>query len=138
MSKSPLGVGPNHWPVECTRYGLPYGQAAHSTWLQMGAELGVPGLACLMGIYLTSIWRLYPLLRARTPVSDPWLRYVARMVICSLVGFLASAQFVTINGVELPYYVTLVGVGVLKLHSLAQAEAAWAPAAVPYPSYGSR
>jgi hypothetical protein len=51
------------------------------------------------------------------------MRHLARMVIASLVGFIVSAQFVTVEGVELPYYITMIGGGVLKLAS--------SPAAVP-------
>jgi putative inorganic carbon (hco3(-)) transporter len=117
MIKNPFGIGPNHWPIVAKRdYGLP-NMAAHSTWLQAGAELGFPGLICLMGIYASCIIRLWPLMRQRTPVSDPWLRYFARMVIAGLVGFLASSQFVSVDGVELPYYVALIGAGTLRLAS---------------------
>jgi hypothetical protein len=37
------------------------------------------------------------------------------MTIASLVGFIVSAQFVTVYGVELPYYVVLVGASAIKL-----------------------
>jgi O-antigen ligase len=114
MVRQPLGVGPNHWPVTAPQYGLPQ-MAAHSTWLQMGAELGWPGLICLIGIYGVCIWRLWPLTRQRTPVPDPWIRYLARMVISGLVGFISSAQFVSSDGVELPYYIALIGAGTLRL-----------------------
>jgi hypothetical protein len=37
---------------------------------------------------------------------------------------MVSAQFVTVDGVELPYYVTLLGIGVLRVHSAATAAVA--------------
>jgi putative inorganic carbon (HCO3(-)) transporter len=114
LVKHPLGVGPNHWPITAPQYGLPM-MAAHSTWLQMGAELGWPGIVCLFGIYGVCLIRLWPLTRERTPVPDPWVRYLARMVTASLVGFLVSAQFVTVDGVELPYYIVLIGAGTLRV-----------------------
>jgi O-antigen ligase len=116
LVRRPLGVGPNHWPITAPEYGLPE-MAAHSTWLQMAAELGWPGVICLWGIYGTCLIRLWPLTRERTPVPDPWIRYLARMVIAGLVGFLVSAQFVTVDGVELPYYLALIGAGTLRLAS---------------------
>jgi len=116
LLKRPFGVGPNHWPITAPEYGLPV-MAAHSTWLQMAAELGWPGVICLWGIYGTCLVRLWPLTRARTPVPDPWVRYLARMVIAGLIGFLASAQFVTVDGVELPYYLALIGAGTLRVAS---------------------
>jgi hypothetical protein len=39
------------------------------------------------------------------------------MVIASLVGFAVPAQFVSLEFLETPYYVALVGAGVLKLSS---------------------
>jgi O-Antigen ligase len=115
MLRHPFGVGPNHWPLVAPEYGLP-AMEAHSTWFQIGAEFGLPGLFCIMFFYGSCLVRLWPLSRESTPVLDPWMRHLARMVIASLVGFIISAQFVTCTkGVELPYYITLIGAGVLKL-----------------------
>jgi hypothetical protein len=47
------------------------------------------------------------------------------MVIASLTGFAVSAQFVSLAGLEAPYYVALLGAGALKLSSLP------APATIP-------
>jgi O-antigen ligase len=116
MLRHPLGIGPRHWRTTAAQLGLP-NQEAHSTWFQMGAELGWPGAICIMGFYGTCLSRLWPLTRERTPVPDPWLRYLARMVIAALIGFLISASFVTTDGVELPYYITLVGMGTLRMAS---------------------
>ncbi len=120
LLRSPLGVGPNHWPLVAPNYGLPR-MAAHSTWLQTAAELGFPGLLFLSSIYALCLGRLLPLTRERRPVADPAYRHFARMVIASLAGFIVAAQFVTSEGVELPYYVVLIGAGVLKLSSSARA-----------------
>jgi O-antigen ligase len=114
MQKEPLGVGPGHWRTVSAQYGMP-GKEAHSTWLQTGAELGVPGLCCLLGFYLLIVYRLFPFVRKSRPVSDPWLSYFARMSISSIVGFIVAAQFVTLQGVELSYYIALIGIGVMKL-----------------------
>lgn len=120
IAKRPLGVGPCHWPYASVEYGLPKGQAAHSTWLQMGAELGWPGLICLFGIYGTCLLRLWPLTRRSIAVPDPWARYMARMVFVSLFGFVLAAQFVTVDGVEISYYVALAGAATLRLSSSQQ------------------
>jgi O-antigen ligase len=114
MTRRPLGVGPDHWPLVAPEYGLP-AMEAHTTWLQLGAELGVQGLACIMLFYGLCFVRLWGVTREKTPVPDPWMRHLARMVIASLVGFVVSAQFVSVEGIELPYYVVLIGGGVLKL-----------------------
>jgi hypothetical protein len=92
--------------------------AAHSTWMQMAAELGVPGVLCILGVYLASMRRLWPMTRDRYWVPDPWVHYLARMVIAGVIGFLVAAQFVTIEGIELPYFVVLIGAGLLKITSV--------------------
>ena len=76
----------------------------HTTWLQVGAENGVPGMLFLLGFYFLTFkqcWRLTrPKSRATAELAD-----VGRMTIASLIGFMVSAQFVTVYSVELPYYV---------------------------------
>jgi probable O-glycosylation ligase (exosortase A-associated) len=121
MLTSPvLGVGPDHWPLVVDKYGFPPGKEAHTLWLQIGAELGFPGLVALLAFYGLCMARLRPLTKDKTIVSDPWFRHAARMVIASLIGFMVSAQFVSLEGLESPYYVALLGAGTLKLWSLSR------------------
>ena len=117
MTKNPLlGIGPDHWPLIAHQYGWEPGKEGHSLWLQTGAELGLPGLGFLALFYGLTIIRLWPLARHRSEhVVDPWVRDVGRMVISSSVGFIVSAQFVSVEGLEIPYYVILLGAGALKL-----------------------
>jgi len=37
------------------------------------------------------------------------------MVLAALAGFVVAAQFLSISGIEAPYYVALLGAGALKL-----------------------
>src|SRR5262249_53185071 len=71
MLKTPLGIGPDHWPLVAQEYGFAAGKHAHSLWLQLGAELGFPGPFCLLlfyGLCIAQLWRM-----ARTAVHiDPW------------------------------------------------------------------
>jgi probable O-glycosylation ligase (exosortase A-associated) len=131
IKKNPwVGLGPEHWPLKVEKlYHWPKGKHAHTLWLQLGAELGVPALVFLILFYLLCITGLCGFLLAPPPRSDPWLRGAARMVIAAIAGFMVAAQFVSLPGLELPYYVTLVGAGVLKLSSM--------PAAAMTPSAGS-
>lgn len=117
MKTSPLGVGPDHFPLIVERYGFPRGKEGHSMWLQIGAELGFPGMFLLAAFYGSCVWRLWPLTRESYPTAEPWLRHLARMVIAALVGFAVSAQFVSLKNLESPYYVAMIGAGVLKLAS---------------------
>jgi O-antigen ligase len=118
--KRPIGVGPGQWQFYSTEYGLP-SMEAHSYWLQTAAELGIPGLLLIALFYGLCAKRLWPLARERVPVADPWLSYLAKMVVASLAGFVVSSQFVSVIGIEVPFYVTLLGAGVLKLASSAEA-----------------
>jgi probable O-glycosylation ligase (exosortase A-associated) len=116
MKQYPVfGVGPDHMPLRMDLYGFRVGKEAHTLWLQIGAEIGLPGMLLLMSYYGVCIIRLLPIALGRTVVTDPWLPYLARAVITSLCGFAVSAQFVSLEFLETPYYIVLVGAGVLKL-----------------------
>jgi putative inorganic carbon (HCO3(-)) transporter len=123
MVKEPLGVGPAHWGLVVEEYGFPRGKMAHTLWLQIGAELGFPGLFALLFFYLVCMVRLWPLAWGSVRVADPWFRHLACMVIAALAGFMVSAQFVSLYGLEVPYYIVLLGAGVLKLTSAADSSA---------------
>jgi O-antigen ligase len=118
MLKAPWGVGPNQWRYHCGTYdpSLPP-MEAHSFWLQTGAELGIPGLALIAAFYGLCVARLWQMVRVPAPGYNPWLMYLAQAVIASLTGFVVSSQFVSVLGVEVPFYVALLGAGVLKLAS---------------------
>ncbi len=138
MGKRPLGVGPDNFGEYMPEYGFPRGKKAHSLWLQVGAELGVPGLTFLVLFYGLCVWRLFPLTREKTPVPDPWFRGTARMVIASLVGFAVAAQFVSLDRLEIPYYVVLIGAGLLKIapaRAAVSSRSAVRPALAAVPSY---
>src|SRR5262249_54037736 len=116
MGSNPLlGLGPRNFPLVAPRYGHPLGKEAHTTWLQLGAEQGGVGLALLLLFYGGCMWRLWRVLRQPEGEVNPALRPFAYMVIASTVGFMVSAQFVTLLALEVPYYVVMVGAGVLKL-----------------------
>ncbi len=116
IQKYPVtGCGPNHWPLLAASYGWLPGKEAHSLWVQTATELGIPGFALLTGFYLVCIARCWTLTRQRTEMDDPWYRELARMVIVSLTGFAVAAQFVSVETLEIPYYVVLLGAGTLKL-----------------------
>jgi len=117
MEREPLGIGAGNWGEVVERYGYQRGKLAHTLWLQVGAELGLPGLAFLVLFYGLCVVRLWPIARSRSPVPDPSYRQMARMVIASLIGFAVSAQFVSLDLLEHPYYVALIGAGTVKLLS---------------------
>lgn len=114
-----MGCGPNHFPLVAPRYGWSRGKEAHSLWVQTGAEMGFPGLTLLLGFFVFTCYRMWKLTWRRVELIDPWHATVARMVITSLAGYIVSAQFVSLESLEMPYFVALMGAGVLKLNSVA-------------------
>ena len=86
----------------------------HSTWFQTGAELGFPGLILLGGFYVLCLGRLWPVVREKVSIDDPWVHNISRMVFAGLIGFIASSQFVSLEGLEFPYFVVLLGMGALR------------------------
>jgi probable O-glycosylation ligase (exosortase A-associated) len=119
ISKRPfLGLGPSHWPLIVAQYGWPSGKEAHTLWLTIGAELGLVGLLWLLAFYLITMVNLWPIARRKVAVPDPWLHDAAAMVVAALFGFMISAQFVSLVGLELPYYAAMLGAGVLRVSTL--------------------
>ncbi len=117
MVRHPLtGVGPQNFPLIAEEFGWPKGKQAHTTWLQIGAEQGLTGLALLLGYYGLTVFHLWDW-RHRLARFDPWLVDLSRMITASLVGFGASAQFVSLQVVEIPYYMAMLGAAALKLAS---------------------
>lgn len=112
-----MGCGPNHWPLLAHRFGWPAGKEAHSLWVQTATETGVPGILMFAGFYLMCMFRLLQLLRNADEDDDPWFSDVARMVIAALSGFGVSAQFVSLEALEVPYYVTLLGAATLSVYT---------------------
>jgi probable O-glycosylation ligase (exosortase A-associated) len=117
ITHNPLGVGPANWGEEVVRYGFKRGKLAHTLWLQVGAELGVPGLLLLLFFYGSCVARLFPWVRGRT-APDPAFHSLSQAVIAALAGFAVSAQFVSLDLLEHPYYITLVGACLLKIGSM--------------------
>jgi probable O-glycosylation ligase (exosortase A-associated) len=111
-----MGCGPDHWPLHAESFGWEPMKEAHSLWVQTATETGLPGIAMFLGFYLTTIWRSWLLLRRLRPEDPPWFGDAARMTIASLCGFGVAAQFVSLEALEIPYYVALLGAASLAVH----------------------
>lgn len=116
-----MGIGPDRF-TEIGHFYHPYevGKEAHSLWLTTSAELGLPGVLFLLTFYLGTMIQLVVQLRMDkgNVLDDPFERYIPQMVIASLAGFIVAAQFVSLERLEIPFYVTLLGVGALKVHAM--------------------
>jgi O-antigen ligase len=112
-----LGVGPLNWPLVAERFGWPPGKEGHSLWVQTAAENGLPGVTLLIMFYLITIKKLWPIARGREPNTDVATAMSATGIILAIVGFMVSAQFVSLRGLEPPFYVAMVAVAMLKLRT---------------------
>jgi O-antigen ligase len=120
--KNPLtGIGPRNFPLVAVNYGFAPGKEAHSTWMQAVAEMGFPGAGLLMLFYLTIIKKLMPVAWRKWTPELREESAIAAGVLISLSAFFVSAQFVTMVGLETPYYVTMVAVAMLKVRQQAMA-----------------
>jgi O-antigen ligase len=119
MEAYPLfGIGPGNFLPYSPFLGWATPKYAHTTWLTYGAEVGLPGLIFILLFYGVCMFRLVRYVWERAPVIDPWFYGAARMVFAGLVGFMVSAQFVAVAGIELPYYICLLGAAILKVQDL--------------------
>jgi hypothetical protein len=112
-----LGIGPAHWHLVSDTYGFPSGKEGHNLWLQLGAEIGVPGLVFLLTFYGLAVTRLWPIGRGKHWLPDPWFQCIGCMVVASVCGFIVEAWVASFLFMEEPYYITLLGAGALKLLS---------------------
>ena len=115
-----MGCGPNHWPLIAHTFGWEKGKEAHSLWVQTTAETGIPGIIMFAGFYVVCMWRCWILMLRLRPEDDPWYRDSCQLTIASLCGFGVAAQFVSLEALEVPYYVALLGAGTLLIHSREQ------------------
>jgi O-antigen ligase len=124
-----LGVGPHHWRAQYAEsYGWPAGKSAHSTWLEIAAETGIPGALFLIGFYGSLAVLCWRWIRTDDRLQDPLIHSTCCAAIVGTVGFAVSASFVTYWGSEISYYIVLAGAAALRLSSLTM------PSVQPLPS----
>jgi O-antigen ligase len=120
MGEHPVfGLGPEHFALQSQRFGWEANKEAHSLWLQVGAELGIPAMCALAFFYLKPLRRLLRIAKG-SDTGDPFLRTAAGMGLVVLCGFILSSSFVTVTRYELPYYVVLAAAATLKLSQASQ------------------
>ncbi len=124
-----FGVGPTNWRVISARYGWSEGKSAHSVWMETAAEVGIPGALALLGFFGFAAIKLWPIARARLTEENRYEVILASGVVLAIVGFSVSGQFVSVPGLEVPYYVVMLGAAMLK-----NARPKLAPAVAPVPA----
>jgi O-antigen ligase len=110
-----FGIGPDNWPLIAQSFGWSRGKAAHSVWMQTMAELGFPGAFLLAAFYVTAVLWMLPVARDRGRLaSSTGDAAMATGIITALAGYAVSGQFVSLQGLEIPFYVTMAGVIMLQ------------------------
>jgi putative inorganic carbon (hco3(-)) transporter len=136
MLRHPLtGVGPRHWGEYAkTNYDWGSAKEVHNTWFQTGAELGFPGVTALVLFFLITWLRCWPLARGKLGSAE---EDNSRMVICALSGYAVGSQFITAYGLEVPFYVAMMGCGLLTLTSQPATQEANASPQMSKPALGA-
>jgi len=120
IEANPLfGVGFKNFGFVAGNYGFTEGKEAHTTWLQVTAEVGIIGGLSLLSGYLWTVVRLWPMSRRTRTRPVPMEAALAFGIILSIIGYCVSAQFVTLEGLETPYYMAMLAVVLLKRDGLA-------------------
>jgi O-antigen ligase len=119
LDKPMFGVGPGNFKVIASSLGWTEGKQAHSTWMQTMAENGFPGVLALVLFFVIAAIKLWPIARAKITEQNRNQVILASGIITSIVGFAVSGQFVSLAGLEIPYYVTMIGVSLLRQVSTA-------------------
>jgi probable O-glycosylation ligase (exosortase A-associated) len=116
-----FGIGPSNWRMISSQFGWTEGKSAHSVWMETAAEVGFVGSALLLLFFVLAAWKLWPVARSATADDDST---IALGAVLSVVGFVVGGQFVSVPGLELPYYVVMVGTALLRSESTKTAEKA--------------
>ena len=115
MKDHPLhGVGPRCFNAVAKQYGLTKGKSIHNLFLQVGADLGFPGMAILVGIYLGTMWAMIAG-RKWLATTSPWYPYWVAGVVSGLAACTMSSQFIGMERVEMPYYLCTIGLAAVKV-----------------------
>ena len=109
-----LGIGPGNFQVVAEDLGWAPGKQAHSTWMQTMAENGFPGFLVLFLFFVLPIFQLWPIARAKLSDANRYQVGVATGIIMCVVGFIVTGQFVSLAGLEIPYYAVMIGIGLLN------------------------
>ena len=122
-----LGVGPNNFGAAegtlspfAARQQFGFGvrwNAPHNSFIQVGAELGVPGLVFFLAVIASAFTALrrpsrHDVLAEDRPGSRPEL---TQAVTASLIGFVVGAFFLTLAYSEMLYTLVALAAGLVKL-----------------------
>jgi len=91
--------------------------AAHNTFVQIGAELGIPGLLLLLGLVLSAFATLRRVTRwaARAGPGAKDLSRLAQSLMAALVGFLVGGFFLSLAYADMLYALVALSLALAKI-----------------------
>lgn len=122
-----FGVGPNNFPVaegtlspfaERQQWGIGVRwNAAHNTFLQVGAELGIPGLVLFVAIVASAFGALRRSARREgaDAVAGHGHLQLPQALTASLLGFLVGSSFLSLAYSEMLYTLLALAIGLDKV-----------------------
>ena len=120
---NPLGVGPGNFPVRFPEYqasdferGM-WGRVAHSLWFTLLPELGIVGVFIYLRMVFANLGDLFYIRRLNTVGQNDlkYLRSLSLALIVSMVGFFASATFISVLYYPHYFYLTALVVIITRL-----------------------
>lgn len=126
MLRDPVfGVGPGNFPAAegklspfANRQEFGIGvrwNAAHNSFVQAGAELGVPGLVMFVGLIGTTMGLLRRVARSNfDPVRSYRIKALTQALMASVIGFVVGAFFLSLAYTEMLYMLAALAVGLYK------------------------
>jgi putative inorganic carbon (hco3(-)) transporter len=127
LSRPVFGVGPNNFPVAEGQMSAFAGRqqwgvgvrwnAPHNSFLQVGAENGVPGLVFFIAMLASTLVALRRLARRPPPpgVSHHASPQLIQALTASIIGFVVGAFFLSLAYSELLYMLLAFAVGAQKI-----------------------
>ncbi len=103
-----LGVGPRNVMLVYRQYDdADYTRVAHSSYFQLLAECGLPGLALFLALIGTSLLQLHRLASSR---GDPWVATHARMLQIAIVAYCTGSLLLDMAYFDLFYHLVALSV----------------------------
>ena len=129
MLRFPLfGVGPGNFPTaegllspfaERQNFGIGVRwNAAHSSFVQIGAETGVVGLTAFLVFLASAFAALRAAARAAAATDDGARAELGQALTASLIGFVVGAVFLSLAYSEMLYTLTAFAVGLCKVSAV--------------------
>jgi O-antigen ligase len=133
-----VGIG-NFKPMmlEYREEGSTVDSMAHNTYLEMAAELGLPGLAVYLAILGSAYWTLRQVRRRPLRSTPPLARHAALALQAGLLGYAVASFFLSAEYQKLFWFMIFLSMCLpaLRRPGAVLVEAVPADAAAPPPDY---